>query len=479
MHGIGEAKSLKSNESSAHPWMANSLSDIKQAMLKEIGAARIEELFEQIPAAHRLKRPLRLPRQLKSEAELKRHLIGILSRNESCEKNLNFLGAGCWQHHVPAVVDEIVGRAEFLTPVWGSPQSDHGRNQAWFEYASQLGELLEMDMVQLPVYSWGCAAGHAIRMAARMTNRHQVLVPALIDPERLSVIRNYAEPVEMANHIEVVSLGHDKKTGGIDLEDLKAKISSRTAAVYHESPGYLGLFEPHGEQIAEIARSAGAETIVGVDPLCLGVVQPPAEWGADIAVGPNQPLGVHMNCGGGVGGFIASRDEERYARQYNGFLVSITGTAAPGEYGFSLSCAHQTSYGMRERGRDWTGNSVYLWAIANAVYMSLLGPEGFRELGALILQQAHYAARAIGRIKGLRILFPQGFFKEFAVNFDATGKSVAAINRALARRGVFGGKDLSRDFPAFGRSALYCVTEVHSKEDIDRLAAALKEVTAK
>ncbi len=470
---------MRSNESPTHPWMANSLAEIKQAMLKEIGAASIEELFEQIPADHRLKSPLKLPPQLKSEAELKRHLLEVLDRNETCEKNLNFLGAGCWQHHVPAVVDEIVGRAEFLTPVWGSPQSDHGRNQAWFEYASALGELLEMDVVQLPVYSWGCAAGHAIRMASRITGRHEVLLTEFIDPERLSVIRNYCEPVEMRRHIDVVAIGYDRKTGGLDLKDLKAKISPRTAAVYFESPSYLGLLEARAEQIAEIARSAGAETIVGVDPLSLGVIRPPADYGADMAVGPTQPLGVHMNCGGGVGGFIASRDEERYVRQYNGFLVSITSTSEPGEHGFSLSCSHQTSYGMREAGRDWTGNSVYLWAIANAVFMSLLGPQGFRELGELILQQAHYAARALGRIKGVKIRFPEGFFKEFVVNFDVTGKTVARINRALLRKGIFGGKDLSQDFPALGQSALYCVTELHSKADIDRLAGALKEILAR
>jgi glycine dehydrogenase subunit 1 len=459
--------------------MANSLADIKQAMLKEIGAAGIEALFEQIPAAHRLKSPLKLPRQLKSEAELKRHLVSTLARNVSCEKNLSFLGAGCWQHHVPAVVDEIVGRTEFLTSVWGSPQSDHGRNQAWFEYASQLGELLEMDVVQLPVYSWGCAAGHAIRMAARLTGRNQVLVPALIDPERLSVIRNYGEPPEMRHHIEVVPIGHDRKTGGLDLKALKAALSARTAAVYVESPGYLGLFEGRVEEIARLARAAGAETILGTDPISLGIVRPPGDLGADIAVGPTQPLGVHMNGGGGVGGFIASRDEERYVRQYNGFLVSIASTAEPGEYGFSLSSSHQTSYGMREEGRDWTGNSVYLWAIANAVYMSLLGPAGFRELGELIIQQSHYAARALGRIKGVKILFPEGFFKEFVVNFDATGKTVAQINKALARRGIFGGKDLSREFPELGQSALYCVSEIHDKDDIDRLAGALKEIIGK
>jgi glycine dehydrogenase subunit 1 len=466
---------MRSNEPMAHPWMANSLTDIKQAMLKEIGAPSIEALFEQIPVSHRLKRPLDLPPQLSSENALRRHLSGLLAKNQNCETNLNFLGAGCWQHHVPAVVDEIIGRAEFLTPVWGSPQSDHGRNQAWFEYSSQLGELLNMEVVQLPVYSWGCAAGHAIRMAARITRRNEVLLPRLIDPERLSVIRNYCEPTEMARHIDVVPIGCDRKTGGIDLKELKAKISTRTAAVYVESPGYLGNIEAQGTEIARIARAAGAETIVGSDPISLGVLKPPADYGADIAVGPTQPLGVHMNCGGGVGGYVASRDEERYVREYNGFLVSITGTSQPGEYGFSLASAHQTSYGMREAGKDWTGNSVYLWAIANAVYLSLLGPQGIREVGELILQQAHYAAKALSRIKGVRIAFPKGFFKEFVVNFDKTGKSVARINKALRRHRILGGKDISREFPELGQSALYCVTEVHGREDIDRLAAALKE----
>jgi glycine dehydrogenase subunit 1 len=466
---------MRQNEPMAHPWMANSLADIKQAMLKEIGAASIEALFEQIPVSHRLKRPLDLPPQLSSENALRRHLTGLLAKNQNCEENLNFLGAGCWQHHVPAVVDEIIGRAEFLTPVWGSPQSDHGRNQAWFEYSSQLGELLNMEVVQLPVYSWGCAAGHAIRMASRITKRHEVLLPRLIDPERLSVIRNYCEPREMARHIDVVPVGYDKKTGALDLKDLKARISARTAAVYFESPGYLGTIEAQGAEIARIARAVGAETIVGSDPISLGVLKPPADYGADIAVGPTQPLGVHMNCGGGVGGYLASRDEEKYVREYNGFLVSITGTSQPGEYGFSLASAHQTSYGMREAGKDWTGNSVYLWAIANAVYLSLLGPQGMREVGDLILQQAHYAAKALSRIKGVRIAFPKGFFKEFVVNFDKTGKSVARINKALRRHGIFGGKDISREFPELGQSALYCVTEVHGREDIDSLAAALKE----
>ncbi|MGH6900127.1 MAG: aminomethyl-transferring glycine dehydrogenase subunit GcvPA [Geminicoccaceae bacterium] len=460
--------------------MANSVSGIKARMLAEIGAERIEELFEQIPADHRRKAPLDLPPTLASETELRRHLLTTLCKNEDCERYLSFLGAGCWQHHVPAVVDEIVGRTEFLTPVWGSPQSDHGRNQAWFEFNSQLGELLEMEVVQLPVYSWGCAIGHAIRMACRITGRRRVLVPRLFDPERLSVLRTYCEPAEMAGHIEVVPIEHDPATGRLDLRDLAAKLGPDVAAVYFESPSYLGIIETGGATIARLARAVGAETIVGADPISLGVLRPPADYGADIVVGPTQPLGVHMNCGGGVGGYMASRDEEKYVREFNGFLVSIAETREAGQLGFGLSCAHQTSYGMRDEGKDWTGNSVYLWAIANAVYMALLGPEGFQEVGELILARARYAAWRLASIDGVRIVWPDGFFKEFVVDFDGTGQSVAAINQALHRRHrIFGGKDLSAELPEFGQSALYCVTEIHTRHDIERLAGAIEEVVGR
>ena len=152
------------------------------------------------------------------------------------------------------MVDEIVGRYELLTHVWGSPQSDFGRNQAWFEYASQLGELVGMEVVSLPVYCWGCAAGHAIRMAARLTGRREVLVPGSIDPERLAVIRSYCEPPEMAGHIDVVAVEHDPATGLLDLADLERQLSERTAAVYVESPSYLGLIEAEGAD----DRAAGA-----------------------------------------------------------------------------------------------------------------------------------------------------------------------------------------------------------------------------
>ncbi len=460
----------------AHPWMANSAPGMIEAMLAEIGASSVAEVFEQIPADHFRKAPLNLPPALDSEMELKRDLVTKLRKNGDCEANLSFLGAGVWQHHVPAIVDEIVGRTEFATNVWGSYQSDHGRNQAWFEFSSQLGALLNLDVVQLPVYSWGCAIGHAIRMAARITGRNKVLVPHLSDPERLSVIRTYCQPSEMANHIDVVTVAADPRTGRLDLGDLKTKLGPDVAAVYFENPAYLGTIETGAAEIARMARAAGAETIVGVDPISLGVIAAPGDYGADIVTGPVQPLGVHMNCGGGVGGFIASRDEERYVRAYNGFLVSIVETQEPGQYGFGLACPHQNSYGMRENGNDWTGNSTYLWAIAGAVYMSLMGPDGFREVGTLIVSRARYAAKLLSAVPGVKVIWPDTTFKEFVVNFDGTGRTVASINDGLRAHGIFGSKDLSAEEPSLGQSALFCVTEIHTAADIRRLANALTEV---
>lgn len=455
----------------AHPYMANSVPAVKQEMLDAIGASSIEELFVQIPDRHRLRSGLSLPPALASELELARHLRQTLARNESCEANLSFLGAGCWQHYVPAICDEIVRRSEFVTPVWGTPSSDYGRNQAWFEFTSQLGELLDLDFVGLPVYSWGCAAGHAIRMASRLNGRHEVLVPRSLDPERLAVIRTFCEPRETASHIEVTLVDFDPATARVDLDDLAAKLSDSVAAVYFETPSYLGTIEADAAEITRLAHDAGAEAIVGVDPISLGVLAPPTAYGADIAVGTIQPLGVHMNCGGGVGGFIASRDEERYAREYPTLNLSICDTVVPGERGFGLTLFHQSSYGSREDGNDWTGNSTYLWSIAAAAYMSLLGPQGFVELGELILARSHYAAALLDRLEGVTVRWPNGFFKEFVVDFE---RPVAEVNRGLRAHGIFGGKEL----PELGNAALYCVTEVHTKGDIERLAAALEEVIA-
>ncbi|MDH4315993.1 MAG: aminomethyl-transferring glycine dehydrogenase subunit GcvPA [Gammaproteobacteria bacterium] len=462
-------------EPRAHPFMPNSTAELKQELLAVLGIDSVDQLFAQIPREHRLRNPLDLPEAMSSEVDLSRHMRGKLGKNISCQRALSFLGGGCWQHHVPAVCDEIAQRSEFLTPVWGTVASDLGRNQAWFEFTSQLGELLSLELVALPVYSWGCAAGNAIRMAARMTGRNKVLLPRYLCPERRAVINSYCEPPEMHSHISIVDIDVDPETGLLNLESLERRLADDVAAVYFENPSYLGQIESQAMEISAMARRHGAETIVGVDPVSLGILEPPGEYGADIVVGSIQPLGIHMNCGGGLGGFIASRDEPRYAHEYPALMISITETPQ-GDYGFSMVLMHQCSYGSREKAKDWTGNSTYLWAIVCAVYMALLGPRGFRELGELIIQRAHYCAHLLGKIDGVRVLPRSGFFKEFVVNFDSTGKQVHEINRALLKHGIFGGLDLSRHFPELGQSALFCVTEMHNEQDLMLLAEKLREV---
>ena len=433
-----------------HPFMANSVSAIQQEMLDAIGAASVAELFEQIPADHLTQRAIALPPALSSEAALRRHLIDTLSQNDHCESHLSFLGGGCWRHHVPAICDEIARRSEFLTSVWGTPSSDQGRYQAWFEFCSQLGELVDCDLVGLPVYTWGCATGHALRMASRLNGRHTVLVPEVIDPERLAVIRNYCEPPEMRAHLNIVQMRFDRSTGRIDLAHLADTVVNAgvdLAAIYLETPNYLGVIEEDANRIAEIAHGAGAEMIVGVDPISLGVLAPPPAYGADIVVGTTQPLGVHMYGGGGLGGFIATRDEERYAREYPTLLVSLTGTSRPGEIGFGLSLAEQSSYGSRENGKDWTGNSVYLWAIANAVYLSLMGPSGLRgrwpvDHGANALRRKTPRRYSRGRGAACRQRV-QGIRRRFFG--DGT-------HRGLDQPGVARARHLRRPRPVFRRA---------------------------
>lgn len=216
--------------------------------------------------------------------------------------------------------------------------------------------------------------------------------------------------------------------------------------------------------------------IVGVDAISLGVLSAPVHYGADIVVGTTQPLGVHMNGGGGAAGFIASRDEPRYAHQYPTLFISISETTKEGEYGFGLSLFEQSSYGLRDKGNDWTGHSVYMWAIANSVYMAMMGPQGFEEVGELILQRAHHAARLLAGSPGARRL-SRGLLQGVRRQLRRHRVPVAQINKRLLALGIFGGKDLSKDFPALGASALYCVTEIHTLADIERLADAIQKAT--
>ena len=242
-------------------------------------------------------------------------------------------------------------------------------------------------------------------------------------------------------------MGFYSKTGLLDLNDLRSKVSSNTAAVFIENPSYLGFLESQAEQIGQIARDNGAEFIVYVDPISLGVMAPPSQYGATLTCGDYQSLGMHMLGGGGQGGFISTSGDMKYIAEYKDLLFGVTETVVPGEFGFGEVLFDRTSYGSRAEGKEYTGTSTGLWSITAAVYLSLMGPKGMQEVGQTIMQMSQYAAKRISAINGVELAISSPFFKEFVVNFDGTGKIVADINAALLEKKIFGGKDISQELP--------------------------------
>ena len=462
---------MSSKKNFVHPYIPNAVPEIKAKMLNEIGVIDIETLYEDIPDHLRFKGKMNLPTPFRSEYELQRHIDQILSRNSTCRENISFLGGGCWQHYVPAICDEINQRAEFLTAYAGEPYEDHGRFHALFEYESMMGELLDMDVVNVPTYDWGQAASTSIRMAERITKRSEILISKLISPDRLAIIRNYCQPV-----MEIKLIDYNPKTGLVDLNDLERKLNPKSAGFYFENPSYFGTIEDQGEKISDIVHEQGALSLVGVDPISLGILIPPNNYGADIVCGDIQPLGIHMQFGGGLAGFIATRDEEKFVMEYPSRLFGITHTSVEGEWGFGDVTYERTSFDKREQGKEFVGTMAALWGITAGVFLALLGPQGIQELGKLILQRSQYAMKRVSEIEGIDVLaFQSIHFKEFILDFNNFGKTVDKVNKFLLEKGIFGGKDLSKEFPELGESALYCVTEIHTKEDIDQLVRALTE----
>lgn len=454
-----------------YPYIANSSPATKAEMLKEVGAENIDEFYADIPDSIRFKGTLDLPEPLLAEADLTRHIEGLLGKNTSARERLSFLGAGCGQHFVPAVCDEILSRAEFLTAYAGEPYEDKGRFQALFEYESMMGELLNMDVVNVPNYDGFQAAATSLLMAGRITGRTEAVICGTIGGDKLSKIRDYIRP-----HLEPIMIAYLPDSGLVDLADLGAKVSSNTAAIYFENPSYLGFIETGAEEIAQIAHQNGALCVVDIDPISLGVLAPPADYGGDIACGDIQTLGIHMWYGGGHGGFIATRDDPTYVLEFPSRLFGISSTTVDGEYGFGDVAYERTSFAKREEGKEWVGTASALWGITAGVYLALMGPQGMGELGKGIMQRTAYAMKRLSQVPGLKIRFKGIHFKEFVVDFNDCNQPVAMINKKLLAKGIFGGKDLSVEFPALGQSALYAITEVHTQADIDRLAATLQEV---
>ncbi|GAA2079708.1 aminomethyl-transferring glycine dehydrogenase subunit GcvPA [Streptomyces albiaxialis] len=448
----------------AHPYIPNSAPDVKRAMLDAVGAKSVEDFYADIPASLRLDRPLGLPAPLRSEAALVRHMDGLLAGGRSARDTLSFLGAGCYAHHVPAVVDEVVNRSEFLTAYAGEPYEDHGRFQAMWEYQSLMAELLEAEVVNVPVYDGFQAAGTALRMAGRVTGRRRVLAVSDTSPDKLSKVVDYVRPEHE------VTLVPPRADGRADLDAVRAALAAGdVAAVWAEAPAYSGLVDEGLPELAGLAHGAGALYVVACNPASLGVLAPPSAYGADIACGDIQPLGVHMSFGGGNAGFLATQDDEKLVAEFPTRLFGLVPTAVEGEYGFGDVAFERTSFAVREEGREWVGTAAALHGIGAGVYLALMGPHGMRELGDTILARTAYAKRRLADVPGVEIPHADAtHFADFPVRFTGS-RTAEEVGAALLERGIFGGAVRSE------REALYCVTELTTAADIDLLADTLKE----
>ena len=458
-------------KSYTYPYIPNSKLEIKKAMMKDISIEDIDKLYSDVPERFMLKRRLNLPHPT-SEYAVKHHVESLLAKNKTSRDMLVFLGAGCWPHYIPAVVENILQRTELLTSYTPyQPEISQGMLQLLFEYQSMICELTGMEMANSSLYDWASALGEAARMAMRLTNRQEILVSRIIHPERYATLETYIEPAGMCAR----KVDYEGTTGQLSLEDLKTKISNKTAAVYIENPSYLGFVETQGEEIAKIAHDNGALFIVGIDPISLGLLKPPGSYGADIVIGEGQPLGNNMNFGGPLLGIFACRDSTAMIRQMPGRIIGMTTTQDKSAKGFCMVLQTREQHIRRQKATSNICTNQSLCAAASAIYLTLLGPNGLKELGEAIVLKSHYAMKRLSEIEGIKTPVFQSFhFQEFTVNL--VNRRVGDVHERLLRCNVHGGKDVSEEFPEMGQTALYCVTETHSKENIDTLADSLDEI---
>ncbi len=444
-----------------HPYIPNTAPEARAAMLAAVGAACVDEFYADVPAALRLQRPLDLPPALVAEQDLVRHVSGLLDRNRPLAPGRSFLGAGTYLHHVPAVVDEVIGRSEFLTAYAGEPYEDHGRFQALFEYESLMAELLAMDVVTVPTYDSLQAASTALAMAGRITGRRRVLVASDVLPDRRSRVHDFVR-----TGLDLVDVPTRNATA--DVPALVAALDDSVAAVWVETPSHTGAIETGLAELAEAAHAVGSIVVVSTDPICCGVLTPPADQGADIVCGDLQSLGLHAWYGGAHGGFLAVHDDPRFVMELPSRLFGLAATDVPGEYGFGDVAYERTSFALREEGKEWVGTAAALWGIAAGVYLALLGPLGMAELGETVLARTRYAQRRLQAVPGVRLGDEAIHFREFTI--ELSGTTPADLVESLRPQGIAPG------VPLDDRRLLVCVTELNTADDIDALVAAVAGV---
>jgi glycine dehydrogenase subunit 1 len=447
-----------------HPYLSLTDAD-REAMLETIGVDTVEELFRDVPAGVRYDRELELEPAL-SEQELTRHLEELAGRNVDASNELSFLGAGIYDHYVPAVVDAVLQRGELLTAYTPyQAEMSQGILQAIFEYQTVICELTGMDVSNASGYDGTTVAADACYMARHATGRSKVVVTEATNPQVRQVVKTYAPGFGL----KVVEVPHHD--GTTDPDQLAAAAKD-AAAVIFQQPNVFGCLEPAPE-LAAAANEAEAVAVAHVDPLSLGVLEAPRNYGCGIAIGEGQSAGNYQSFAGPHYGFLAARSE--FIRRMPGRIVGETVDTA-GERGYVLTLQTREQHIRREKATSNITTNQTLLALAGLVYLSWLGPQGLRELGETCMALSAYSRERL-TAAGLELVFPERTtFKECAVH---VGRNAKEVVRAARAHGVHPGYALGRDYPGLDDALLVAVTERRTTEEIDRLADVLAEVAGR
>jgi glycine dehydrogenase subunit 1 len=438
----------------------------RRAMLDAIGVMSVEELFADIPGALRLDRPLALPAGM-AEQDVYEHLRTLAARNVSCEDEISFLGAGMYDHYVPALIDMLTSRSEFLTPYTPyQPEISQGGLQVMFEYQTAISELTGLPVSNASVYEGPSAVGAAGYLAKLTNGRPRVLASRGVHPHSretlVTLARGYGQTVE-----EV-----PLKDGATDLDALiEALGAGDVSAVVLQQPNFLGAVEDVAA-LTEAAKRVGALVICACDPIPLGILEPPGVQGVDVAVGEGQTLGNRLDFGGPSFGFFAAAQE--HLRKLPGRIAGET-VDVDGKRGFVLTLQTREQHIRREKATSNICTAQALNALAGVVYLSWLGRRGLVELGELLLQRTAYAREALCALDGVEALHEQPVVRELALRLDA---DVERVVERLAEEGINAGYRLGRSYPEYADGLLVAITERRTRSDVDRLAEALGRAVA-
>lgn len=441
-----------------------SLSDKdKKEMMKRIGISSVDELFYTIPDDLKLGKDLDVPSPL-TETELVNHFEKIAKKN-TYNGFLSFLGAGAYPHLIPYAVDYLSSRGEFVSPYTPyQPEVSQGTLQVIFEYQTLICQLTGLDIANASLYDGASGAAEAVLMANRMKRKSKVLIARTLHPQYRQVIRTYVK--NLGIRIEEIDFS---ERGEVDVQELQDKIDSEVFAVVIQSPNFLGVIEDL-RKISYIAHSAEALFIVAItEPVSLGLLEAPGKLGADVATGEGQSFGIPLSFGGPYLGFMACRKE--FVRHFPGRIAGQT-EDLEGKRGFVLTLSTREQHIRREQATSNICTNQALCALRATIFLETLGREGLQEMAWHNIQKANYALGKLSGIKGIKQKFKGNIFNEFVLEFE---KDFAEVERIIREKGIIGGLNLSQYYPELSNCALLCVTDVHRREDIDRLALSLEE----